>query len=74
MLWTEHRQSLRRGEEKKNEKKNGGKEGQTGRKACPLYQNKLRKIKPNRGPRFLSGDVSGPFNKNPSRVNIQEEL
>lgn len=57
MLWTEHRQSLRRGEEK-NER---------GRKACPFYQYELKKIKPTRGPRFLSEVVSGPINKNSSK-------
>lgn len=45
----------------------GVKEGQTGRKACPFYQYKLRKIKPTRGPRFLSGDISRPLKKNSSR-------
>lgn len=45
----------------------GGREGQTGRKACPFYQYKLRKIKPARGPRFLSGDISRPLKTNSSR-------
>lgn len=51
------------------EKKREGERDERERKACPFYQYKLKKIKPARGPRFLSGDVSGPLNKG----NIWEE-
>ena len=34
---------------------------------CPFSQLTLKKIKPTRGPRFLSADVSGPLNKSTSK-------
>lgn len=45
------------------EKKREGERDELERKACPFYLYELKKIKPARGPRFLSGDVSGPLNK-----------
>lgn len=52
----------------------GGKEGQRGRKACPFYQYKPKKIKPARGPRLLSEDVSGSTNKNPSKEKSRRSI